>query len=326
METSIINLQNIESVDIIKNQPVYDIEVENNHNFYLKSKSGKILVHNSGKSDVTDQMTIGYALNYGYKSAYASPENKPNELHQQKLIRKLVGIVPKKESDFNDAFQACEDFCENHFYMIDMDNYDLEKVLMKARELVFRKGIRVLIIDPFNKVRYKGKVDNITGNLTNDYTNQYLSMLDSFAKELDIIIILVAHPKKLNKINGVQPVPDFYDVKGGGEMYDMIHHGIVTHRDYQKGLTLIRTLKVKFAHLGENNVDSWYKYNINNGRFTEIIGNPEEIEIENIVIKWDNSNWVTEKVNDIENKELQFEEYNPDSWIEDIEHGKEVPF
>ena len=46
----------------------------------------------SGKSDFVDQMTIGYNMMYGWKTAYASTENYPQYLHVDKLIRKLYGL------------------------------------------------------------------------------------------------------------------------------------------------------------------------------------------------------------------------------------------
>jgi len=315
MEASVIDIKDIKSVEIIENQHVYDIEVENNHNFYLSTNTDKILVHNSGKSEVVDQMVLGYALKSGYKTAFASVENKPNHLHHQKLVRKLSGIAPTKESHFNKSFELCEDFVQNNFYMIDLENgYDLERVLLKAEELVFRKGIRILVLDPFNKIKFKGDVESISGNRTNDYTNKYLELINDFATKYDVLVILVAHPVKMNKLdNGKRAVPDFYDVKGGGEFYDMCHHGLVVSRNYDFELTLIRTLKVKFAHLGENNKDSWFKYNINNGRLSDAVGDPESAE--GVIIEFDNENWVTQdEISDISiNNDL---ESNANDWIE----------
>ncbi len=42
---------------------------------------------------------------------------------------------------------------DDNFFFIDMDKYDLKSVLKKGAELVKRKGIKCLVIDPFNKVR-----------------------------------------------------------------------------------------------------------------------------------------------------------------------------
>ena len=275
-------------------------------------------IPSSGKSEVVDQMVISYAVNYGHKTAFCSVENKPNELHHQKLIRKLLGYTPKKRIDFNSSFEACEKFTDDHFYMIDLENgYDLDRVLSKAEELVYRKGIKILVIDPFNKIKLKSKIESVTGNRTNDYTNAYLEKLNEFATKFDVLIILVAHPVKMHKQeNGKRAVPDFYDVKGGGEFYDMCHHGIVVHRDYDLDLVLIKTLKVKFAHLGENNKETWFKYNINNGRLGNVIGNPNGTEAYNI--DWDNDNWVVKQINDTPQNKLELDEFNVGSFEDEV--------
>ena len=54
-------------------------------------------IPSSGKSDFVDQMCIGYNKNYGWKTAYASPENKPNYLHAHNLIRKDWEGMPTKD-------------------------------------------------------------------------------------------------------------------------------------------------------------------------------------------------------------------------------------
>ncbi len=279
----------------------------------------------SGKSEVVDQMVISYALKYGYKAAFASVENKPNELHHQKIIRKMVGFKPRDASDFNRGFELCETFADDHFFMIDLENgYDLDRVLMKAEELVYRKGIRILVIDPFNKINLKSKIESITGNRINDYTNAYLTKIDQFATKFDVLIILVAHPVKLEKQqNGKRVIPDFYDVKGGGEFYDMCHHGLVVDRDYDLDLTLIRTLKVKFAHLGENNKDAWFKYNINNGRLNSVIGNTNELD--NQQINWDNENWMTKKEKQYQQLEI-VNHYERNTDYEDLFEQREPTF
>jgi twinkle protein len=281
----------------------------------------------SGKSDVADQMAIGYALNYGYNVGVVSVENKPNHLHFQKLVKKVHGQTPKERKDFTTSFEMAEDFVNEHFFMIDLiGGYELDKVLLKAEELVYRKGIRILIIDPFNKVKLKGQIESVTGNKTNDYTNAYIERLNNFGAKFDVLNLLVAHPVKLQKKeNGKREIPDFYDVKGGGEFYDMCEHGLVVERDYQLDLTLIRTLKVKFIHLGSNNEDCWFKYNVNNGRLNDISGDINEP----MMIKpiWDNSSWL--KYDNVEQKEIFSNELVPDKreWYEKEPGGNEdVPF
>jgi len=162
--------------------------------------------------------------------------------------------------------------------------FDLKRTLEKTRELVVRKGIKCLVIDPYNKVRLKESL----GKGWNDYTNDYLNELDTFARANDILIILVAHPNKMGKDGaGKREMPDFYDIKGGGEFFDMSPFGLAVHRDQELDEIIIKVLKVKFAHLGVNGMQCNFKYNINNGRLTDIdsISGP----------LWDNSNWLEAK-------------------------------
>jgi twinkle protein len=42
-------------------------------------------------------MVVGYQLKYGWKTAFASPENKPTFLHAHKLMRKIGDWMPTKE-------------------------------------------------------------------------------------------------------------------------------------------------------------------------------------------------------------------------------------
>jgi twinkle protein len=287
-----------------------------------------------GKSEVVDQIVLSWIIKYGFKAAYASPENKPNVLHFQKIMRKLLGSVPKEKSHFNKAFEACEAFVEDNIYMIDIEkSYTLEKVLLKAEELVYRKGIKILVIDPFNKVRCKEKIDSVTGNRINDYTNHYLTRIYDFCVKYDIIPIIVAHPNKMEKDgSGKRVIPDFYDVKGGGEWYDMMPHGLAVHRDFDLNITIVKTLKVKFAHLGDSNKECYFKYNLNNGRLDPIKANSyEDIANNNFEILWNNNNWITntidnvtqQELKDLSNKDLT---YNPDEWLEKGGENETAPF
>ena len=116
----------------------------------------------------------------------------------------------------------------DNFFFIDMERYSLEAVLRKGAELVKRKGIKCLVIDPYNKVRdaNAGSAD------VNVYTLEYLTKLEVFAKKYDVLVIVVAHPTKMYKDNdGKMEEPNMYNIKGGGEWYDASYHGLLVHRE-----------------------------------------------------------------------------------------------
>lgn len=242
----------------------------------------------SGKSDFVDQMTVGYNMMYGWKTAYASTENYPQYLHVDKLVRKLYGNTPDFEGTKQNDWKKCVEHINRNFFFIDFEEgFDLDKVLKKGEELVKRVGIRCLVIDPYNKIRDKS---NLNMSIT-DYTNMYLNKVDNFCKKHDVICIVVAHPTKPQSDKGRLIEPTFYDVKGGGEFYDMSPHGILVHRDYDNGTVKVKVLKVKFANLGENQAEVLYSWNVNNGRYTTI---------NNGVPNWDNEIWIDNKNNPFE--------------------------
>lgn len=244
----------------------------------------------SGKSDFVDQMTIGYNMKYGWKTAYASTENYPYYLHVDKLIRKLYGTTPTYEETQKMGWIKCKEHINKNFFFIDFDQgFDLDKVLAKGQELVRRMGIRCLVIDPYNKVRDKASMSLSI----NDYTNAYLNKIDAFCKKNDVLVILVAHPNKPDKSKeGKLLEPTFYDVKGGGELYDMSPHGLLVHRDYDNNTVKIKVLKVKFSNLGTNQAESVFMWNVNNGRYSKCNGRGDQY-----VAEWDNTNWLSSETN-----------------------------
>jgi twinkle protein len=238
----------------------------------------------AGKSEFVDAMCLGYAVNYNFKTAYCSPENKPNKFHSAKLVKKVLGNTPKDIN--NNNYKMSKDFVNDFFVHVDYDDgYDLEKVLKKFGELVKRKGIKVFVIDPFNKVKLKGASNNV-----NDYTNEYLNEIDVFCKKYQCFIYLVAHPTKMQKEDNsdTYKMANAYDIKGGGEFFDMSYHIIALRKVREYNLVQLKTLKVKFQHLGEPDRDIYLGWNSVNGRYEGIDWNPEEDEHRRLDV-WDNS-------------------------------------
>jgi len=220
-------------------------------------------IPSSGKSDFVDQMVVGYNANYGWKTAFASPENQPTYLHAHKLMRKTWQGMPTREDIGGDKWNQIADHCNANYFHIDMERYTLESVLRKGAELVKRKGIKCLVIDPFNKVRDLGGSDDV-----NRYTMEYLMKIEIFAKKYDVLVFIVAHPTKMYKTqDGKIEEPTMYNIKGGGEWYDASYHGILVHRDYEAKTVKAKVLKVKFQNLGENGAEAHFKWEPKSGCF-----------------------------------------------------------
>ena len=258
-------------------KPGFQIGLENFDRIFSTYTSQFITVTgipSSGKSDFVDQMVVGYNANYNWKTAFASPENAPNYLHAHKLMRKVWGDMPTKGDIGRDKWNQVADHVNDNFFFIDMERYTLESVLRKGAELVKRKGIKCLVIDPYNKVR---DVDCTTEDV-NRYTMEYLTKIETFAKKYDVLVFIVAHPTKMYKdSNGKIEEPTMYNIKGGGEWYDASYHGLLVHRDYELKTTKVKVLKVKFQNLGENGAEAFFKWEPKSGCFIpEVMPDMEE--------------------------------------------------
>ena len=271
-----------EVTDFVENgfKKGYQIGLENFDNIF-STYTGQFItvtgIPSSGKSDFVDQMVIGYNQNYSWKTAFASPENAPTFLHAHKLMRKVWQDMPRKSDIGGEKWKSIAGHVNDNFFFIDMERYTLESVLKKGAELVKRKGINCLVIDPFNKIR---DVDCRTDDV-NKYTMEYLTKIEIFAKKYNVLVIVVAHPTKMYKDkDGKIEEPTMYNIKGGGEWYDASYHGLLVHRDYDNKTVKAKVLKVKFQNLGENGAEAHFKWEYKSGCFVPIY--PESITNEGV--------------------------------------------
>jgi len=268
---NVTTFKDIESdvTDFVKHgfKPGFQVGLSNFDNIF-STYTGQFItvtgIPSSGKSDFVDQMVVGYNKNYNWKTAFASPENAPNYLHAHKLMRKVWGDMPRRDDIGGAKWNEVAEHVNDNFFFIDMEKYTLESVLRKGAELVKRKGIKCLVIDPFNKVRDK----NATSLDVNMYTMEYLTKIETFAKKYDVLVFIVAHPTKMYKDkDGKIEEPTMYNIKGGGEWYDASYHGLLVHRDYVLKNTKVKVLKVKFQNLGENGAEAYFTWEPNSGSF-----------------------------------------------------------
>ena len=251
-------------------KPGYQIGL-NNFDSIFSTYTGQFItvtgVPSSGKSDFVDRMVVGYYLKYGWKTAFASPENKPTFLHTHKLIRKLGGWMPSKDDIGTDRWNNIISKVNDNFYFIENERYDLDAVLAKGAELVKRKGIKCLVVDPYNKVKMQGA----SSMSIPDATMEYLTRIEAFAKKYDVLVIIVAHPTKMyKKEDGTIDEPTMYSIKGGGEWYDASYHGLLVHRNYEQKTVKVKVLKVKFQNLGENQAEAHFKWDHISGDYMPI--------------------------------------------------------
>jgi twinkle protein len=238
-----------------------------------------------GKSEFVDFLIAKLNILYGWKVALFTPENYPLRFHYAKLYEKFTGQPFSLARSSNLTFEIAYEYIrDNFFYIMDEEDYSIEMILESAKSLIQSKGIKVLVIDPYNKLEYQaGRSETET-----QYIGRFLDKLQMFARFNDCLVILVAHPKKMQKQGKVYDVPTLYDISGSAHFYNKADYGLSIYRlsndqntGYQNQVQ-IHIQKVKFKHLGENGMIEM-KYNYNNGRFEN-----ESLDVNG----WDNSNWL----------------------------------
>lgn len=192
MEASIIDINEIESFEIIEHQTVYDLTVEDNHNFYLSTNSLKpILVHNSGKTEFVFEILVNTSILYGWKHFIYCGEGGNIEHIYNELIQKYLCKL-YKYADEKEKLQA-EYFISEHFILANHDNdYSIEEFNELANKCERELNIKfdTTTFDPFNDAKdesekFKGRDDK--------YLAYVLKVARISSKKNNRIDILVNH-------------------------------------------------------------------------------------------------------------------------------------
>lgn len=310
MEAFTLNLSEIDSWEYVTDEETFDLTVENNHNYYLATEKHPILVHNCGKSEFLDFVIERLNILHGWKAVYFSPENHPLQLHASKLIEKITGFKFSKRTMPPDIYHSACDYINDNFYFINPKNdFSLDTILEKVRISIFKYGVKNVIIDPYNKIEHQ-----FTGSET-QYISQFLDKLTNFAKRNNIVIHLVAHPRKMNKdATGKFEIPSLYDINGSANFYNKTDFGITIYRPQNSTISQVYIQKVKFKHLGElGKVE--FEWNKENGRYAYFDG------LDVYTIKHDFTNHLDKFKEPIIVKEIQFTEA-----IDNFNNSRDVPF
>ena len=222
-------------------------------------------VPTAGKTYFVDQYILGLNLKHKWKVGLASVESKPDWIAGSQLVRKLYGDFPDNIDTDSEKYSKIIDHLHDNFFYIDMEQFTLDKVLKKASELVTRKGIKVLVLDPINRIRGQEK-----GSI-GEYTIEYFTKIDEWAKKHNCFVMVVAHPHKITKLeNGEWPEMTYYNIAGGADIANMAYHILALHRSQAGDQTTIKVLKCKYNFLGKNGESAKFKYNIKTTNFDPV--------------------------------------------------------
>jgi len=207
---------------------------------------------NEGKSLFLNQLAALKAHFDGWKFAVFSPENMPindffNDIIEMYIGRSADPYYKSHQMSLSEYKDAME-FVKKHFFIIyPKKDFQLNTIFERAKFLVKTKGIRSLIIDPYNTIQHRMR----SGEREDLYISRFMSELKRFALDQNISVHLVAHqvtPMKDNE--GRYMKPDVNRIKGGGTFADKADNVMFVWRpdralDYSSNLVTFGSQKIK---------------------------------------------------------------------------------
>lgn len=200
---------------------------------------------------------------------------EPPAIQTTKILEKLVGKAFDFRTDFTHRMNVPEfeegiAFIDRYFNFMHMDEMEatLDAVLAKGEELVRRKGIKGLTLNPWNCFEHKYQ----KGQNESSYTSEALTKILSFAKRTDTHVFLVAHPTKMTKNPKTHKyeIPTLYNISGSAHFFNKTTNGMSIYRDFTTNEVTVYMQKCKFSWLGRLGSCS-FRYNTFTRQYEPII-------------------------------------------------------
>jgi twinkle protein len=249
-------------------------------------------IPSSGKSAFLNFIAVRMNILYDWKFAFFSPESMPIDYHVSTLIEIITGKKFSESTLPYMEYEAAKQYANDNFFFIYPESYTMGNILDKARSLVRKKGIKALVIDPYNRV----ESEQDYRQSETQHISKVLDQLTNFAQQNDVLIFLMAHPTKMPKTpDGKHQVPTLYDISGSANFYNKADFGITVHRDRENGWTEVHIQKVKYRHLGQNGTVR-FKFNLFNSRYVPLEDGLDP--------QWDTSNYLANKANSVKTESM----------------------
>lgn len=211
----------------------------------------------AGKSNWLDCLTLNLAKHEGWRIAMFSPENQPLERHAAGLAEKFSGKPfrqgPTERMSPDDVEHSLSWMAERFYWILPADDstWTMDEILERARQLVTRRGIQGLVLDPWNEFEQ----ERPPGVTETEYVSSTLKHVRAFARRHVVHVWFVAHPQKLYRnVDGKYPKPTLYDISGSANWRNKADNGIVVWRDpteHDSPDVEIHVAKVRFREVGK---------------------------------------------------------------------------
>lgn len=180
-----------------------------------------------GKSTFVNDLMARVAQKHNLNICFASLEQHPTQDHLRNLRRWYIAgraNVTQEEADkwINQRF--------TFIYPTDTqrieDSLSVTWFLERAAAAVTQYGANVIVLDPWNELEHETGQKSIT-----EYVGSSIRRLKSFAKMMNVHVMVVAHPaKQFRDKDGKIPRPSLYSISDSAHWANKADIGIVVHR------------------------------------------------------------------------------------------------
>lgn len=228
----------------------------------------------SGKSEWLDAMLVNLSRQ-GWKFAVFSPENRPVEVHGAKYLEKITGqpfgAGPTDRIRREEIGELADTLTES-FGLLDVPGGDCvspEAVIDAAGNWfnAYPSEHAGLVIDPWNELEHS-RPNNLSET---EYVSKTLSMIRNWARESNVHVWIVAHPRNVRREDGKLPVPRPDMISGSQHWWNKADCAVAVWRDMENQDSQdvdIYVQKVRFKHIGRPGLIS-LKYDRITGRYFE---------------------------------------------------------
>lgn len=242
-----------------------------------------------GKSNFTEWYVMNLlAEDIKLKASFFSPEHQPMELHQSTFVEKFCGKNYFKEIEGTPKATELDiakysEWANERLYLTSPEvgqEPTWDWLFQRFTEQMYSYGVDIFVIDAWNKVEF----DISDRRPEREKINSTLRKLSTFAQQYNVIIILIAHPTKMQKekardeegnivedVPMIYSMPDLYDVSGSADFRNQSHDGYCVYRffpnAYTEGFMRFVCLKIKMKFQGEMGAYIDYNYHAPSGRY-----------------------------------------------------------
>lgn len=186
-------------------------------------------IPNHGKGQFIRCLAFNLAAAHGWKTAFLTPEDPAHRVRRDMVRFSQREFCIGRTGDniaYTDDFgpeekQKCADWYNEHFRLSlppEDEPITIDMVEREMESAALHHDCQVFVLDPWNEVDH-----DIRNETETQYIERTLRRLLRKMRRLNLLLIIAAHPTKLNGDNE----PELYNISGSAHWKNKCQHGLV---------------------------------------------------------------------------------------------------